>query len=114
MLQPEEAVLIAFILSILVEALEDKTLVLGIEFRRNQVEYLLDIQFIIRIVLGYILLIKLNNLLLYRQHIPQVITFKILADRCRHTPYNQVEPEQFHHLVVDESINRCPFLPGIF
>ena len=35
MLQPEEAVLIAFILSILVEALEDKTLVLGIEFRRN-------------------------------------------------------------------------------
>lgn len=52
MLQPEKAVLIAFILSILVEVLEDKTLVLGIEFRRNQVEYLLDIQFIILLVVS--------------------------------------------------------------
>lgn len=52
-------------------AFEDEAFVLGIEFRRNQVEYLLDVQFVVRSVFGNVFLVELDDFLLHGKYILQ-------------------------------------------
>ena len=96
---------------IFIQPFQNEAFVFRIEFRRDKLEYLLEIEFIFQIILGNIALVQPDNILLYRHDFLQIIVFHILAYHRRHTAHHQIEAEQFHDFSVDERIDRRAMLP---
>ena len=77
---PKEAVLVFLEFRPVVQRFKDKPLVLGVEFRRNPIENLLDGKLVVGI-LGNVLFVQLYDILLLVPDILHVVGFQIFANR---------------------------------
>ena len=106
--EPDEAVLVAVELEVLVQLLEDEALVLSVQFRRDKVEDVFYIQLALRVVLADVLLVQAQDGLLHGDDIPDVVRVQVGLHCGWHSSHNQIEPEQLHQLGVDGIVNWGP------
>ena len=97
----------------LVQVLENKSLVLGIQFRRDEIKDLLDVQFVGWIIFGDIPLVQTDNRLLFPNDILKVVGIQVVLNHGRHSTHDQIKPEQPHHAFMHYSIYRFTLIPCI-
>ena len=78
---------------ILIKTFKDEPFVLGIQLGRDEIKYLIDIQFLsdIMVVTGYVFLIKIDNIPLFFYHVLNIVGIYISLDRSRHTSNYDVQ-----------------------
>lgn len=75
--KPQEAVAVPIELEILIEILENEAFVLRVQLRRNQIEDVVQVQFIPWIIFGDILLVKFDDGFLFLFHQTQIVGVNI-------------------------------------
>ena len=63
-----------------------------------------------RVAAGNVTLVEGDDGTLYAQHFLQIVRFQIAHHGSRHSADNQIQPEQFHHLLVNHGIDGRFFL----
>ena len=94
-----------------VQPLQNEAFVFGIQLGRNHVENLLDIEFVARVVPGNVPFVQADDVLLYGHYLLKIIALDVPAHSGRHTAHDEIEPEQFHDLAVNELIDGLAALP---
>ena len=110
--EPQKTVPKAFEFGVFVEPFQDEAFVFGVQFGRNEAEYVFDVEFVVGVVLGYVAFIHADDVLLHAHHLLQVVALDISAHCCRHAADNEVKTEQLHHLFVNETVDGRTLCPS--
>ena len=108
-LEPQEAVLIHIELGVLIQVLQDETLVLCVEFGGDEIEHFIQVQLVVFIVSGDIAFVDFDDCALLGHHVLHVLCLDVFPNGCRHSADNQIQIEYRHHLVVNYSVDRLSF-----
>lgn len=109
--QPQETALDPVEFRVFVQPLQNEAFVFGIQLGRNQVENLLDIEFVVRVVPGDVPFVQADDVLLYGHDLLKIIALDVFAHGGRHTAHDEIEPEQLHDLAMNELIDGLAALP---
>ena len=102
---PQKTILEPAEFEILIEVFQYEPFILLVKFRGDEIEYLIQIQFVIRVILGDVSFVKMDYSLLRLDYLTYVVGLNILGNSIGHSAHHQVKKKHSHHPFMDDLVD---------